>query len=51
MECVLTSAARSAMRNGSVKVRLRTVYRPTGGTARTRIQTVVLKSLKPRYTG
>ncbi len=51
MECVLTRAARSARRNGAVKVRIRTVYRPTGGTARVKIHTIVLSSLKPRYTG
>lgn len=51
MQCELTSAVRSARRKGAVRVRLATVFRPTGGTARTITRTVVLRSLKPRYTG
>jgi hypothetical protein len=51
MQCVLTSAVRSARRKGTVRVRLSTDFRPAGGTARTVTRTVLLRSLKPRYTG
>ncbi|MBU6337017.1 MAG: hypothetical protein KGR19_04275 [Acidobacteria bacterium] len=51
LQCALTSAVRAARREGTVRVRLITTYTPTGGTARTLVRTVVLRSLKPRYTG
>jgi hypothetical protein len=49
--CRLTDAVKAARRNGAVRVRLVTTYTPTGGTPRAKVQTVVLRSLKPRFTG
>lgn len=51
VRCPLTEVVRAARRKGSVRVRLVTTYTPTGGTARAKVQTVILRSLKPRFTG
>ncbi len=51
MRCRLTDAVRAARRKGAVRVLLVTTYKPTGGTANVVVRTVVLRSLKPRYTG
>ena len=49
--CRLTAAARRAQLRGKVRVRLRTTFTPTGGTARTVSRTVVLPSRKASFTG
>lgn len=49
--CRLSDAVRAARRKGAVRVRLVTTYTPTGGTARVVVRTVVLRSLKPKFTG
>jgi hypothetical protein len=51
MRCVLTGAARAARRKGAVRVELATTFTPTGGTQRTVLRTVTLRSLKPNYAG
>lgn len=51
LACRLNAATRAARRRGTVRIRLTTTYKPTGGTARARTRLVVLPSLKPRYTG
>lgn len=51
MRCRLTDSVRASRRKGAVKVLLVTTYKPTGGTANVVVRTVVLRSLKPRYTG
>lgn len=51
LRCVLNGATRAARRKGPVRVRLTTIFRPSGGTARAVTRVVVLRSLKPRYTG
>lgn len=49
--CVLNSATRAARRHGKVRIRIRTTYTPDGGTPRTRVRVLVLRSLRPHYTG
>lgn len=49
--CRLSDAVRAARRKGAVRVRLLTTFTPSGGTARVVARTVVLRSLKPRFTG
>ena len=51
VNCRLTAAARRAQLRGKVRVRLRTSFPPTGGTARTVSRTVVLPSRKASFTG
>ena len=51
LTCKLDKATRSARRKGPVRVRLVTTFRPTSGSATAATSTVVLRSLKPRYTG
>lgn len=51
MRCRLSDVARAARKKGAVRVLLATTYTPTGGTANVVLRTVVLRSLKPRYTG
>lgn len=51
MRCRLTDAVRAARRKGAARVLLVTTYKPTGGTTNVVVRTVVLRSLKPRYTG
>ncbi|CAB4861142.1 unannotated protein [freshwater metagenome] len=51
LRCRLSAAVMNARRSGPVRVTLRTTYTPTGGTARVVVRTVVLSSLKPRFTG
>jgi uncharacterized repeat protein (TIGR02543 family) len=51
LRCQLTKAARAARKKGAVRVRLTTTFTPTGGTSRAVVRTVVLRSLKPRFTG
>lgn len=51
LTCKANSATRKAQRRGAVRVLVRTTFTPTGGTARTISRTVVLPSLKPKYTG
>jgi hypothetical protein len=51
MRCVLTGAARAARSEGAVRVEMATTFTPTGGTRRTVLQTVNLRSLKPGYAG
>ncbi|MBU6338122.1 MAG: hypothetical protein KGR19_09990, partial [Acidobacteria bacterium] len=51
LTCRLDSAARKQRRKGKLRVRIRTTYTPTGGTARSTYRTVTFRSLKPNYTG
>lgn len=51
LRCRTYDVVRAARRKGPVRVLVTTTYRPTGGTARVVLRTVVLRSLKPRYTG
>ena len=51
LTCRLDSAARKQRRKGKLRVRIRTTFTPTGGTARSTYRTVTFRSLKPRYTG
>ncbi len=51
LRCRLTDGVRVARRKGAVRVTLATTYTPTGGTPRVVVRTVVLRSLKPRFTG
>jgi hypothetical protein len=50
--CRTNAATRAAQRRGAVRLGVTVTYTPTGGTARTSTaRAVVLKSLKPSYTG
>jgi uncharacterized delta-60 repeat protein len=51
LTCRLNSAARAQRKKGKLRVRIRTTFTPTGGTARTQARTVTFTSLKPNYTG
>ena len=51
LTCKLTSAARSARRRGSIRVRLTTTFTPTGGTARAVTRNVTLKKTSSGVTG
>lgn len=48
ISCTLNAATRAARRAGAVTLRVATTFRPTGGTARTSTQTVVLPKLGVR---
>ena len=51
LSCKLTAAARSARRNGSIRVTLTTTFKPTGGSARTVTRVVKLKQTSNGITG
>lgn len=51
MRCRTYDVARAARKKGPVRILVTTTYRPTGGTARAVLRTVVLRSLRPRFTG
>jgi hypothetical protein len=51
LTCKLTEVARSARRKGSIRVRLKTTFTPTGGSARSVTRTVTMKKTSSGVTG